>query len=67
MHEPYATIVCWHCRRSDVTLLKVKSGDGDKITDYVCVKCAPMYPAPPIGNSSRIYHKKPAEIQAENQ
>ena len=62
----HATIVCWHCKRSDVTLKKVKADDND-YEDYVCVNCEVMFPEPPIGNCSKIYRNKPKEIQAESQ
>ncbi len=55
MAPVYATIICWHCKRSDVTLKKIKSEDD--IEDYVCSNCEVMFPEPPIGNCSKIYSK----------
>ncbi len=55
MGLPLSTFVCWNCRRSDVTLLRIKDEDGKKTEDYVCVNCVTLHPAPPIGNFSKVH------------
>jgi protein-arginine kinase activator protein McsA len=55
-NTPTAQIVCWHCRKGDVTLLRVLR-DGKKTEDYICTVCAREDYAPPIGNMSKIYLK----------
>lgn len=51
-----AIIVCWHCRKSNVTLVRVIR-DGKKTEDYICTTCKKEDYFPPIGNMSKIYLK----------
>lgn len=62
MKKPYAQIVCWSCRRGNITLRNVKDELGFKTEDYICERCLLIHsPTPPIGNSSRIYFPKDEE------
>lgn len=63
-------IVCWHCRRGNKQLFRLKNESGKKLPDYVCVECKPKAPArPPIGNVSMIRFPSKEELkkQAEEQ
>lgn len=51
-----AIIVCWHCRKGDITLLRVRK-DGKKTEDYICKECMKTEYYPPIGNMSKIFLK----------
>lgn len=58
-----AQIVCWHCKKSGVTLHAIPAEDGTKerseLRDYVCTECLLQFPRPPIGNCSKVYLPKP--------
>jgi hypothetical protein len=51
-YEVTGKIVCWHCRRSDVTLKAFPEPKGPTL-DYYCSDCE-IYGKPPIGNVSQI-------------
>ena len=46
-------VVCWHCRKGNVTLYNIRDEDGKKTQDYTCGTCK-VWGDPPIWNASRI-------------
>lgn len=61
---PIAKIVCWHCRKGDKQLFRIKDEDGFKTEDYICVECKPTAPKmPPIGNASKLYYPTKEQLE----
>ena len=55
-NKPISRIVCWRCKRYNVTLRAIKEDKGPAI-DYVCEFCM-QFGKPPIGNQSQVYFHK---------
>lgn len=59
-----AKIVCWHCRRGDRQLFRIKDSDGFKTEDYICVDCKFFTSQnPPIQNVSKMLIPKQLKKQ----
>ncbi len=54
-NRPISRLICWKCRKHDVTLINIKN-DGHKGPDYVCKDCE-TFGRPVIGNVSQQYFK----------
>jgi hypothetical protein len=54
--------VCWHCRRGNVGLHRVKNSFGQKTNNYVCADCLPNFPTPPVENISFIKYPTKEEL-----
>ncbi len=60
-NSPVSKIVCWKCKRGNVTLCAIPEEKGPSI-DYVCEDCK-IYGKPSVGNQSRVYFKYRPEPQ----
>lgn len=61
---PIAKIVCWHCRKGDKQLFRIRDEDGFKTEDYICVTCkAEGNYMPPIGNASKLYYPTKEQLE----
>lgn len=44
---------CWHCKRTDRTLKRLRDDNGKKTQDYICTLCLELgFMKPDIANSS---------------
>lgn len=59
-----AIICCWSCKKTNVTLKRIRDEFGLKTEDYVCLSCEPLSPKPTHPNISFIpIPKKGGELQ----